>query len=84
MRDFLISQEWLGMFLAIPISTIAFEFAFSTSGRVLGAFRSPITPKIVEGLVCAQDWMRHPNQPVSVKEILDEVDTLEKGYLLFI
>lgn len=63
--------------LAVPISTVASESAFSTSGRVLDAFRSSLTPRIVEALVCAQDWMRLPNQPISVEENLDEVERLE-------
>lgn len=33
--------------LAVPISTIGSESCFSTSGRVLDAFRSSLTPKIV-------------------------------------
>ncbi|XP_019177680.1 PREDICTED: zinc finger BED domain-containing protein RICESLEEPER 2-like [Ipomoea nil] len=41
--------------LAVPISTVASKSTFSTSGRVLDAFRSSLTPKIVEALVCAQD-----------------------------
>ncbi|KAJ9542884.1 hypothetical protein OSB04_029390 [Centaurea solstitialis] len=44
--------------LAIPISTVAYELVFSTSGRVLDPFRSSLTPKIVEGLICTQDWLR--------------------------
>ncbi|XP_031094411.1 zinc finger BED domain-containing protein RICESLEEPER 1-like [Ipomoea triloba] len=55
----------------------ASESAFSTSGRVLDAFRSSLTPRIVEALVCAQDWMRLPNQPISAEENLDEVERLE-------
>ena len=37
--------------LTIPISTVASEYAFNTSGRILDAFRSSLSPKIVEALV---------------------------------
>lgn len=37
---------------------------------------SSITPKIVEVLVCAHDWMR---QPISVEENIDNVEMIEKG-----
>ncbi|CAI9263167.1 unnamed protein product [Lactuca saligna] len=43
---------------AIPVSTVASESVFSTSGRVLDPFRSSLTPKIVESLICTQDWIR--------------------------
>ncbi|XP_019173804.1 PREDICTED: zinc finger BED domain-containing protein RICESLEEPER 3-like [Ipomoea nil] len=65
--------------LAVPISTVASESTFSTSGRVLDAFRSSLTPKIVEALVCAQDWMRLSNQPVKVEENIDDVEKIEQG-----
>ncbi|XP_031131824.1 E3 ubiquitin-protein ligase AIRP1-like [Ipomoea triloba] len=52
--------------------------AFSTSGKVLDAFRSSLTPKIVEALVCAQDWLRLANQPISIEENIDDVERIEK------
>ncbi|XP_052620804.1 zinc finger BED domain-containing protein RICESLEEPER 2-like [Lactuca sativa] len=42
----------------IPVSTVASESVFSTSGRVLDPFRSSLTPKIVESLICTQDWIQ--------------------------
>jgi hypothetical protein len=44
--------------LAVPASTVASESAFSTGRRIISDFRSQLTPKNVEALVCLQDWMR--------------------------
>ncbi|GAB2282089.1 hypothetical protein Dimus_039514 [Dionaea muscipula] len=45
--------------LAIQVSTVASESAFSTGGRVIDAFRSSLTPKLVESLICLQNWLRN-------------------------
>nr|GEW65675.1 zinc finger BED domain-containing protein RICESLEEPER 2-like [Tanacetum cinerariifolium] len=44
--------------LAMPISTVASESAFSTGERVIDKHRSSRTPKTAEALICAQDWLR--------------------------
>ncbi|KAH9792650.1 BED-type domain-containing protein [Citrus sinensis] len=44
--------------LAIPVSTVASESAFSTGGRILDPFRSSLTHKTVESLICTQNWLR--------------------------
>ena len=65
--------------LAIPISTVASEAAFSTDGRVLDPFRSSLTPRIVEALVCTQDWFQRSSK-VNIEESLEELEELKKGY----
>jgi hypothetical protein len=40
---------------AIPITTVASEAPFSTSGRVLSDHRSSLTPQMIEALMCSQD-----------------------------
>ena len=40
---------------AIPVTTVASESAFSTSGRVLSEHRSRLTSKMLEALMCSQD-----------------------------
>jgi hypothetical protein len=48
--------------LAVPITTVASESAFSTSGRLLHDHRSRFTPKMLEVLMCSQSWLRHTLQ----------------------
>eukprot|EP00267_Zea_mays_P045151 XP_020397404.1 zinc finger BED domain-containing protein RICESLEEPER 2-like [Zea mays] len=66
--------------LAIPISTVASESAFSTGGRILDDFRSSLTPFMVEALVCTQDWMRHAS-PITNEEDTEELAKLEEALL---
>ena len=44
--------------LSVPASTVASESAFSTGSRVISDYRSRLTSKTVDGLICLQDWMR--------------------------
>lgn len=70
--------------LAIPISTVASESVFSTSGRVLDAFRSSLTPRITESLICTQDWLRASSMPTDVLENWEEIQKIEEGNFIFI
>lgn len=65
--------------LAVPISTVASESAFSVDGRVLDASRSSLTPKIIEALICGQDWLRSSRHPICVEEKLEDLENFEKG-----
>ncbi|KAL0367736.1 UNVERIFIED_CONTAM: putative AC transposase [Sesamum radiatum] len=43
--------------LAVSVSTVASESAFSTGDRVLDTFRSSLSSKIVQAFICTQDWL---------------------------
>ncbi|CAN6193527.1 unnamed protein product [Urochloa humidicola] len=71
---------------AIPVSTVASESAFSTSGRVLIEHRSRLTPEILEALMCSQDWMRckyidatNVKKPETFWSCLQEIQEIEEG-----
>ncbi|KAH0686132.1 hypothetical protein KY289_018898 [Solanum tuberosum] len=55
--------------LTIPMSSVASECAFSTSGRILDPFRSSLTSKCVQCLICVQDWLRQETKPICVKKV---------------
>ncbi|CAA0826261.1 Zinc finger BED domain-containing protein DAYSLEEPER [Striga hermonthica] len=42
---------------AIPVSTVASEAVFSTSGRIVSKHRSRLIPDSLEALMCSQDWL---------------------------
>ncbi|KAK2645002.1 hypothetical protein Ddye_020197 [Dipteronia dyeriana] len=65
--------------LSIPISTVAFEAAFSVGGKVPEQFRSILKPNVVEAIACTRDWMQGEN----VSETL-EVDEVAEDTLKFI
>ena len=43
--------------LAIPVSTVASELAFSTGGPILDPLRSSLAPEMVQSLICTQNWL---------------------------
>ncbi|KAF7139508.1 hypothetical protein RHSIM_Rhsim07G0239000 [Rhododendron simsii] len=66
--------------LAMPVSTVASESAFSTGGRVLDPFRSSLSPSMVETLVCTQNWLLS-TVPISLRQGMDKVEDLEREIL---
>ncbi|XP_024963216.1 zinc finger BED domain-containing protein RICESLEEPER 2-like [Cynara cardunculus var. scolymus] len=64
--------------LVVPISIVASESTFSTSGRVLDNFRSSLSPEMIESLICTQGMLRGPSQPIAVEENIDDIEKFEK------
>ncbi|PWA77160.1 zinc finger, BED-type [Artemisia annua] len=67
----------------MPISTVVSESAFSTSGWVIDKFRSSLTPKSAEALICTQDWLRSTpadveDMQVNGQQLEDLVENLAK------
>jgi len=43
--------------MAIQVSTVASESAFSAAGRVVDPYRNRLDPEIIEALICTKDWI---------------------------
>ncbi|TMW80150.1 hypothetical protein EJD97_023523 [Solanum chilense] len=59
------------------MSSVASECVFSTGGRILDPFRSSLTPKYVQCLICVQDWLRQETKPICVEESLEFLEKIE-------
>ncbi|KAL0552059.1 hypothetical protein IC582_011152 [Cucumis melo] len=65
--------------LAIPVSTVASESAFSTGGRVVDSSRCSLAPKIVEALICTQNWLNSDPIHLQFRHELEEASKFEEG-----
>lgn len=73
--------------LAMQVSSVASESAFSTSGRLLEPQRSCLTHFMVEVLMCTEQWLKQDLKMESrqltnaqVLSDLEEIDRLEREY----
>ena len=62
--------------LVVPVSTVAFESAFSMQGRILDSFRSSLAPEMVQSLICTQNWLQTLVQ-ISLRQAMDDVELFE-------
>ncbi|TYK28262.1 transposase [Cucumis melo var. makuwa] len=66
--------------LAIPVSTVASESAFSTGGRVVDSSRCSLAPKTVEALICTQNWLNSDPIHLQFQHELEEASKFEEGF----
>lgn len=67
--------------LAVLVSIVTFESAFSTGGRILDPFWSSLSLKTVEALICSQNWIW--SLPIiDLRESMDEIEEIEKGSIV--
>ena len=76
---FLVLSQLARDVLAIPMSSVVSECAFSTGGRILDPFRSSLTLKCVQCLICVQDWLRQETKPICVEESFEFLEKIKLG-----
>ncbi|CAH9080019.1 unnamed protein product [Cuscuta epithymum] len=70
---------------AMPCSTVASENAFSSGERTVNYFKSSLSPRMVEALVCSNDWIKADdfnffNEPTKEEEeFYRECEEVENG-----
>nr|KAJ0223306.1 hypothetical protein LSAT_V11C200064230 [Lactuca sativa] len=76
--------------LAMLISTVASESAFSTGGHVIDKYRSSLNTETAEALICTQDWLQSTPADLErigtmsskqIDELNEKLATIEVGKL---
>jgi len=62
--------------LAMLVSMITFESAFSIEGKVFDPYRSCLSHQKVEALVCTQDWLKETHSPLLLDYDFEEFQCL--------
>ena len=63
--------------LAIPVSTVVSEVAFSTGDRILDPFQSSLSPSTVQALICCQNWLSLASIPINIINFMDYIENSE-------
>ena len=60
--------------LVVLVSTVSSESTFSTGGRILDSFKSSLTPKTVEALICTQNWIGRKSVSLDIPHKLEDLE----------
>ena len=66
--------------LSVPVSTVASESAFSTSGRIISPSRASLNPESLELLICKKDWEladKRQQEHARMAELEEQMQELE-------
>jgi hypothetical protein len=72
--------------LAIPVSMVVSEAAFSSGGRILDPFLSFLSPSTVQALVCCENWLCLAPIPINMTTFMDYIENsemIESGYFSY-
>ena len=56
--------------MAIQVSMVASESAFSAGGRVIDPYRSRLNPEMVQALICTKDWVTAARKGENLNSLL--------------
>lgn len=73
---FLILSQIAKDVFAIPLTTVA---TFETEARVLDRFRRSFTPKMLEAIICAQNWLQSKPLLVEGGDETEDIDKIDQG-----
>ena len=62
--------------LAVHVSTVASESAFSMGRRILDLFCSSLALEMVQSLICTQNWLQSSVQ-ILLRQSMDDVELFE-------
>ena len=72
-------------FLAIPVSTVSSESAFSAARRIICKNRASLSPETLEALICTKDWLigfngEDEGEPMTGQRMFGSDDDEEEDY----
>ena len=65
--------------LVALISIVASKSAFITGGLMLNAYRNFLTPRLLQTLICTQNWLRESTTFDDIEDDLAELEKVDLG-----